>query len=116
MQPAAREVVQYWTFPASAATVGDFFAATMSLPWCGPPGRGAPKSSTYCTRPTTGKMTCAGTVLAAKATAAPAATPIAVTRKRTPRAVVRWRLIGERALRFALEGSDSTKRLGVRHP
>jgi hypothetical protein len=43
-------------------------------------------------------------VFAAKATAEPTARPIAAARKRTPRAVVRWRLIRGRALRFALEG------------
>jgi hypothetical protein len=32
MQPAERDVVQYFTLPASAATAGDFFAARMSLP------------------------------------------------------------------------------------
>ena len=32
MQPALADVVQYLTFPASAATAGDFFAATMSFP------------------------------------------------------------------------------------
>jgi len=54
--------------------------------------------------PTTGKTMCSGTVFAAKATAEPTARPIAAARKRTPRAVVRWRLIRGRALRFALEG------------
>jgi hypothetical protein len=58
----------------------------------------------YCTLPTTGKMMCSGTLFAAKATAEPTATPIVAARKRTPRAVVRWRLMRERALRFALEG------------
>ena len=56
MQPAGADVVQNFTVPASAATAGDFFVARMSMPWCGPCGRGAPKSSTYCTLPTTGKM------------------------------------------------------------
>src|SRR6266540_3200835 len=55
MQPAAREVAQYFTLPDSGATAADFFAAIRSLPWCRPPGRGAPKSSTYCTWPTTGE-------------------------------------------------------------
>jgi hypothetical protein len=32
MQPALREVVQYFTFPASAATAADFFGAIMSIP------------------------------------------------------------------------------------
>jgi hypothetical protein len=32
MHPAAPEVVQYFTLPASAATVGDFFSAMMSFP------------------------------------------------------------------------------------
>jgi hypothetical protein len=36
-------------------------------------------------------------------------------RKRTPRAVVRWRLIRGRALRFALEGPDTSKLLGPGH-
>ena len=45
MQPAEAEVVQNSTLPASAASANDFLAATMSIPWCGPPGRGAPKSS-----------------------------------------------------------------------
>src|SRR2546421_763095 len=56
MQPAVAEVVQTLTFPASAATASARFGARRSLPWCGPPARGSPKSSWYCTGPTTGKM------------------------------------------------------------
>ena len=45
MQPALADVVQNFTLPASAATTGVFFAASRSLPWCGPPARCWPKSS-----------------------------------------------------------------------
>ena len=45
MQPALAEVVQSLTVPSSAATASARFGAMMSFPWCGPPGRGAPKSS-----------------------------------------------------------------------
>src|SRR5919198_2804738 len=92
MHPAACEVVQYLTVPDSAATAGDLFADIRSLPWCAPPGRGAPKSSTYVTCPTTGKMMWSGT-FGVTAAAGPAARPSMTARKRTPRAVVRWRLI-----------------------
>src|ERR671937_2139864 len=103
MQPAARDVVQYFTVPDSAATAGDFFADIKSLPWCAPPARGAPKSSMYVTCPTTGKMMWSGT-FGGPAPAVPAARPTIAARKRTPRAVVRWRLMGGRALRVASEG------------
>src|SRR6476619_5329516 len=107
MQPAVRDVVQYLTVPVSAATAGERFADIRSLPWCGPPARGAPKSSMYWTVPTTGKMMWSGTFGAA-ARAVPATRPRMAARKRTPRAVVRWRLIGERALRFASEGEEAS--------
>src|SRR5438105_2149096 len=94
MQPALAEVVQYFTRPASAATAGDFFTAMRSLPWCGPPGRGAPKSSWYCTSPTTGKMMCPGAVaVRADAVEIPTAKPRIGARKRNPRAVVRLLII-----------------------
>src|ERR671939_628559 len=96
MQPALRDVVQYFTLPASAATAGDFLAATRSLPWCGPPGRGAPKSSTYCTSPTTGKTMWAGGFASRDASAVPAVTPRSAAARRTPRAVVRWLDMGRR--------------------
>src|SRR6266571_660169 len=101
MQPALADVVQYLTLPASAATAGDLFAATMSLPWCGPPGRGCPKSSVYCTCPTTGKMMCAGGFPLVDAAAVPTARLSIAARKRTPRAVFRWLHMG---FRVASEG------------
>src|SRR5215210_3600441 len=112
MQPALADVVQYLIVPASAATAGDRFAAIRSFPWCPPPDRGAPKSSVYVTAPTTGNTMWSG-VFGAAAPAVPAAKPRIAARKRTPRAVVRWRLIGERALRFALEGSEVSTRFGL---
>src|SRR5437867_974012 len=111
MHPALADDVQYLTLPASAATAGDFFAAMMSLPWWGPPGRGWPKSSVYCTCPTTGKMMCAGGFPFVDAVAVPATRPSIAARKRTPRAVVRWLLIG---FRFASEGQHPTTLSGVR--
>src|SRR5919201_4612412 len=93
MQPAVGEVVQYLTLPASAATAGDLFADMRSLPWCGPPGRGAPKSSVYVTVPTTGKISRGTLATDADAAAEPAARPRLAARMRIPRAVVRWRLI-----------------------
>jgi hypothetical protein len=69
----------------------------------------------YATLPTTGKMMCSGTV-AAKATAEPTARPIVAARTRNPRAVVRWRLMRGRALRFALEGWDGSRQLGASQP
>src|SRR3954467_11148567 len=111
MQPALRDVVQYFTVPASAATAGDRFAAIRSFPSCAPPDRGAPKSLMYCTWPTSGKTMWSGTFGAA-ARAVPATRPMIAARKRTPRAVVRWRLIRGRALRFASEGSEGTRAVG----
>src|SRR3954447_12867753 len=111
MQPALRDVVQYFTVPASAATAGDRFAAIRSFPSCAPPDRGAPKSLMYCTWPTSGKTMWSGTFGAA-ARAVPATRPMIAARKRTPRAVVRWRLIRERALRFASEGSEPSSVFG----
>src|SRR5512141_466844 len=109
MQPALADEVQYFTLPLSAATAGDLLAAIRSFPWCAPPGRGAPKSSTYWTLPTRGKTMCSGGgPLAAYAAAVPAARPVMTARKMNPRAVVRWRLIRERALRFASEGGRVT--------
>src|SRR5690349_20566056 len=94
MQPAVAEVVQYFTFPASAATAGDFLAAIRSLPWWGPPGRGAPKSRVYVTWPITGKISRGTFAVDAGAAAEAAARPTIAARTRIPRAVVRWRLIG----------------------
>src|SRR5919201_4909412 len=99
MQPALADVVQKSTLPDAAASASARLGARMSIPWCGPPGRGAPKSSLYCTGPRTGKTMGAGGFWAAPAT--PARRPEARRRKRIPRAVVRWRRI---KLRFALEG------------
>ena len=45
MQPALAERVQNSTLPASAARARLRFGAMMSIPWCGPPARGWPKSS-----------------------------------------------------------------------
>src|SRR3954468_8567727 len=112
MQPAFADVVQNSIFPDSTATTGVFFAASMSLPWCGPPARGCPKSSMYVAGPATGK-TSVGTAGAFFGGAADAGTamPSRQRRRRTPRAVVRWRLI---KLRFALEGADPSRQLGAR--
>src|SRR5881394_15575 len=66
----------------------------------------------YCTCPTTGKMMWSGTFGAAAA-AVPATRPRMAARKRAPRAVVRWRLIRERALRFASEGCEASKLFGL---
>src|SRR5919201_6041160 len=96
MQPAAADVVQYFTLPASAATAGDFFVAMMSLPWWRPCPRGAPKSLVYATSPTTGKMSRGTFPRAAPAAAEATARPSIAARKKKPRAVVRWRLIRER--------------------
>src|SRR5919197_5009718 len=102
MQPALAEVVQNLTVPLSAATAIAFRGARMSMPWWGPPARGWPKSSSYVTGPTTGNTigAAAGGAAAAGAVNAPMAAA-----SRSPRAVVRWRLIG---LRFALEGRHPT--------
>src|SRR5207248_8737938 len=107
MQPALTEVVQNSTLPASAATTGVFFVATRSLPWCGPPARGWPKSSMYVAGPATGKIS-VGTLFAPAAEPG-TARPSRSSRRRTPRAVVRWRRI---KLRFALEGADPSSRNG----
>ena len=45
MQPAVAECVQNLILPASAARARARFGAMMSIPWCGPAARGAPKSS-----------------------------------------------------------------------
>src|SRR5689334_14874302 len=112
MQPAVREVVQYFTLPASAATAGDFLAESRSFPWCVPPDRGAPKSSTYCTSPTTGKTMWAGTLALVEARAVPATRPRMTARKRIPRAVVRLRRIepGSRPKRRRLAGEPGRSR------
>src|SRR3954454_18448551 len=66
----------------------------------------------YCTGPTTGKTMWSGTFGAA-APAVPTAKPRIAARKRTPRAVVRWRLMRERALRFASEGQEGSSSFGL---
>src|SRR6266536_6198247 len=137
MQPAELELVQILTVPASAATASAFRGAMMSLPWCGPCGRGAPKSFVYCTRPTTGNtirlaVTRADGVVVGLgvagfglvigpvppsaspefpgcAEATPAERPSSRRRRETPRAVVRWRRI---KLRFALEGPNPSRGFG----
>src|ERR1051325_2798488 len=105
MQPAVADVVQNSILPLSTATAGDFFVARMSLPWCGPPARGWPKSSPYVVGAATGKMRVGTTPFIGAADAAPARPRSAAKRRSTPRAVVRWRLI---KLRFALEGWHPT--------
>src|SRR4051795_4768085 len=81
MQPAVAEVVQNCTVPASTATAGACLSARMSFPWCGPPARGAPKSSLYVTEPTTGKISF-GTALPDDAAALAVNESVAIRRKR----------------------------------
>src|SRR5438067_3039604 len=102
MQPAVAELVQNLIFPASAARASARLGARMSIPWCGPPGLGAPKSSMYSTGPSTGKtIVCGGCAGAAgtrpyPAVALPATrvTRPASVRARVPRVVVRKRVTG----------------------
>jgi hypothetical protein len=60
--------------------------------------------------PTTGKISC-GTRAAPEDAAADPALRARTMRTRSPRAVVRWRVI---ELRFALEGRDSNTDFGLR--
>src|SRR5215204_6530552 len=92
MQPAREDVVQKLTFPASTATAGALRVDMRSFPSCEPCPRASPKSSLYVAAPTIGKIS-AGTFAVAPDT--PTARPRdAKRRRKTPRAVVRWRGIG----------------------
>src|SRR5439155_19646773 len=101
MQPAVAEVVQNWIVPLSTATAEALRPASRSLPWCGPPARGCPKSAWYVVGAATGKIS-VGTApgFGEAADAVPARPRSREKRRATPRAVVRWRPI---KLRFALE-------------
>src|SRR3954453_2600850 len=97
MQPALADRVHRWTVPASTATTGVCRAATRSLPWWLPPGRGAPKSSEKLGLPTTentirtGDAECATVARDCRATAAATRTRVAAARM--IRAVVRGKRI-----------------------
>src|SRR5947209_3052178 len=64
----------------------------------------------YVVGPATGKTSVGTVPFAGVAADAAPARPSARSRRRTPRAVVRWRLI---KLRFALEGVDPSRHIGV---
>ena len=112
MQPARAEVVQSVTVPASAATASARRGAMMSIPSWLPWPRGSPKSLPKLAWPTTGKtivwaafavgppLFFAPGSFGGPAAAAPVPRAARRVRKRTPRAVVRWRSM---RLRFALE-------------
>src|SRR5438034_10772411 len=100
MQPAVADDVQSLTVPASATTAGERRGARMSIPWCGPPARGSPKSSVYETVPTTGKIR-RGTGLLGDA-AAPATSE-------------NVRTTGTRAIRTRAEVGNTNRRYGREH-
>src|SRR5215470_2156764 len=86
MQPAVADVVQNLIVPASTATAGSWRLAMMSIPWCEPPARGAPKSSEYVTGPTTGNTSrCVTAVGSGGAAAAGAARASAMISRKAVR-------------------------------